>query len=124
MPSSLGSIMLPSDMKSPLETTVRRIVVSACCAIAIIALVMSSTLSAQRTTGGDSQSDRSVVSSGVAAPTQQDGFYPPLPVPHLPVGGGTLPITVSLPNDFFDPSVPSSTVIIEPVTTTLIDSTT
>src|SRR5205814_153492 len=33
-------------------------------------------------------------------------------------------ITVSLPIDNFDTSVPASTVIIEPVTTTLIDSTT
>ena len=39
-------------------------------------------------------------------------------------GCPTLPITVSLPNDYLDPSVPASTVIIAPVTTTLIDSTT
>ena len=32
-----------------------------------------------------------------------------------------MPITVSLPIDTFDTSVPSATVIIEPVTTTLID---
>ena len=39
-------------------------------------------------------------------------------------GCPTLPITMSLPNDFLDPSVPSNTVIIAPVTTTMIDSTT
>lgn len=36
----------------------------------------------------------------------------------------SLPITISLPNNFLDPSVPSSTVIIAPVTATLIDNTT
>ena len=39
-------------------------------------------------------------------------------------GCSTLPITLSLPNDFLDPSVPSNTVIIAPVTTTMIDSAT
>lgn len=53
-----------------------------------------------------------------------DGFYPPLPGQKATVDCPSLPITISLPNDFLDPSVPSSTVIIAPVTATLIDSTT
>jgi len=54
-----------------------------------------------------------------------DGFYPPLPGQKTTEGGcPTLPITLSLPNDFLDPSVPASTVIIAPVTTTMIDSAT
>src|SRR5690242_11626418 len=71
-------------------------------------------------------------SSFRAAPqATSDGFYPPLPAtaqsyhgfPTAPAGVPA-PITVSLPTQGFDNSVPSSTVIIEPVTTTLIDSTT
>src|SRR6266446_8775390 len=54
---------------------------------------------------------------------QQGGFYPPLPA--APEGGGNLPgITVALPVDSFDAALISSTVIIEPVTTTLLNSTT
>src|SRR2546429_178944 len=51
----------------------------------------------------------------VSAPGQQGGFFPPLP----PQGTG---ITVSLPVDTMDVSVPISTVIIEAVVTTNIDS--
>src|SRR6267142_707083 len=61
--------------------------------------------------------------SAIRAPAQQSGFFPPLP--SVPDGGGSNPnVTVSLPIDAFDTSVPASTVIIEPVTTTLINSTT
>src|SRR6266850_1384303 len=62
-------------------------------------------------------------SSFRAAPPRQDGFYPPLPA--APEGVGPNPnITLSLPVDSFNTSVPASTVIIEPVSTTLIDPTT
>src|SRR6266446_773407 len=63
-------------------------------------------------------------SSFRAAPqAAPDGFYPPLPA--APEGGGNLPgITVALPVDSFDAALISSTVIIEPVTTTLLNSTT
>src|SRR5438045_4801729 len=54
----------------------------------------------------------------------QGGFYPPLPGPAAPDGTFTNPnITVSLPIDSFSNTVPASTIIIEPVNTTLIDST-
>src|SRR5207248_2563036 len=52
-------------------------------------------------------------------------FYPALPVtPPLQQGDGVPGITVTLPIDSFNTSVPSSTVIIEPMTTSLIDPTT
>src|SRR5436190_18419952 len=60
-----------------------------------------------------------------APPQQQSGFYPALPVtPPLQQGDGVPGITVTLPTDSFNTSVPSSTVIIEPMTTSLIDPTT
>src|SRR5437016_1720692 len=59
----------------------------------------------------------------IPAPPQQDGFYPPLPAPAI-LEGAVPGITVALPMASFDNSVPASTVIIEPVTTTLIDPTT
>src|SRR5437762_2671603 len=62
---------------------------------------------------------------------QQDGFYPPLVVPATPQQPGFFPplpleaplgapaITVSLPIATLDTSVPASTIIIQPVMTTL-----
>src|SRR5436309_720438 len=73
--------------------------------------------------------------ANAAAPVRQSGFYPALP-DSRPFEGGFYPplpetapdgvpaITVALPIDTFNTTVPASTVIIEPVTTTLIDSTT
>ena len=53
-------------------------------------------------------------------PQQQGGFYPPLPLPAVPEG---VPgITVALPIDTTDVAIGAN--FIEPVTTTLIDSTT
>ena len=75
-----------------------------------------------------------VLAANVPAAPRQDGFYPPLPVstthrqdgfyPPLPLAPQGALITVSLPIASFDTSVPSSTIIIQPVTTTLIDNTT
>src|SRR5262249_46486585 len=48
-------------------------------------------------------------------PAQQPGFYPPLP-------DAVSNISVSLPVDTMDPSVPSSTVLIKPVICSNIDS--
>src|SRR6187551_2075464 len=63
------------------------------------------------------------------AAESQPGFWPPLPVkvapgqdpdPNAPTG---LPgITVSLPIDTMDTSVPSSTILIKPVNTTAISA--
>ena len=66
-----------------------------------------------------------MIASLRAATAKQDGFYPPLPlVPLLPplTTPTPSPITVSLPTDIFDNSVPIATVIIEPVTTTTLFS--
>src|SRR5262245_49908200 len=79
-------------------------------------------------------------SSFRAAPqSASDGFYPPLPVPARPTlasqngfypplpatpNATPFPVTVALPIDTLDAGIPASTVLIEPVTTTLIDSTT
>src|SRR6266446_8984041 len=67
--------------------------------------------------------------SNVPAPAPQDGFYPPLPVPAPARQAGFFPplpdgtaITVSLPIDTMDISVPISTVIIKPVITANIDA--
>src|SRR5437879_2434184 len=60
-----------------------------------------------------------VLAAPVPATPRQDGFYPPLPL--APQGAA---ITISLPIASFDNSVPNSTVIIQPVMTTLIDNTT
>src|SRR5881394_526489 len=70
-----------------------------------------------------------------AAPDRHPGFYPALPdskpfegrfYPPLPDSAPELAptITVSLPIDNFSTTVPASTIIIEPLTTTLIDPTT
>src|SRR5438132_1154186 len=72
-------------------------------------------------------------SSFRAAPqAASDSFYPPLPAPEQAQKGGlpaapegtfTNPnITVSLPVSGMDPLVPPGTLIVMPVTTTLIDS--
>src|SRR6266850_1352800 len=71
-------------------------------------------------------------SSFRAAPqAASDSFYPPLPAqqsafsPPLPAAPDGVPlITVALPVSAMDPSVPASTIIVLPVTTTLIDPTT
>src|SRR5438128_1614639 len=75
-----------------------------------------------------------VLAANVPAAPRQDVFYPPLPLPVTPRQDGFYPplplapqgaaITISLPIASFDNSVPNSTVIIQPVMTTLIDNTT
>src|SRR6266571_2445203 len=62
-----------------------------------------------------------VLAANVPAAPRQAGFFPPLP---FAAPQGAPLITVSLPTDNLDNSVPISTVIIEPVMTTLIDPTT
>src|SRR6267154_1765828 len=64
----------------------------------------------------------------LSAAPQQDGFYPPLPVPAPAQQAGFYPplpdgvgLTVSLPIDTMDVSVPISTVLIKPVVTDNID---
>src|SRR5204863_2837827 len=57
-----------------------------------------------------------------SVPALQGGFFPPLPAD--PDGITPLGITVALPVDTMNLSLPASTVYIKPVTTTLIDSTT
>src|SRR5204863_5052328 len=56
--------------------------------------------------------------ANIPAPPQQDGFFPPLPQQG---DGPTPPPIVTLPADLLFTSVPASTVLIEPVTTTAID---
>src|SRR5437899_3086602 len=104
--------MIKTDMNSSLERTAL--------VLAIVCGVVPSLLMSGAASAGPNPTPTPLPSP---APARQGGFFPPLPV--VPDGGGTLPgITVSLPIDNFDTSVPFSTVIIEPVTTTLIDSTT
>src|SRR5436190_21236953 len=104
--------MIEIDMDSWLEKSA---LVLAIVCVTTASLLMSGALSA-----GPTPTPTPLPRS---APAQQRGFFPPLP--SVPDGGGSNPnVTVSLPIDAFDTSVPASTVIIEPVTTTLIDSTT
>src|SRR5438552_6018948 len=104
--------MIKTDMDSPLTRTAL--------ALLIVCSVTASLLMRGAALAGPTPTPTPLPSPASA---RQGGFFPPLPV--VPDGGGTLPgITVSLPFDNFDTSVPLSAVIIEPVTTTLIDSTT
>src|ERR1043166_3272868 len=72
-------------------------------------------------TGPASQTVNPQERTNVSATLPQNGFFPPLP---LTAPQGAPLITVSLPTDNFDNQVPISTIIIEPVNTTLIDPTT
>src|ERR1044071_9676887 len=100
--------------------------------MAISAILFASSFMAapagQSNVSGTSQQDGFYPPLPVSGPAQQDGFYPPLPAtapaqptgfyPPLPGGVG---VTVSLPIDTMDTSVPISTVIIKPVLTSNID---
>src|SRR5438128_1209768 len=97
--------------------------------LALCAILFASSFKAAPQAAPDSaQPDTSAVSQqappNVPAPPQQNGFYPPLPVPPAVPEGSVPGITVALPIDSFNNSTPASTVIIEPMTTTLIDPTT
>src|ERR1044071_9489337 len=71
-------------------------------------------------------------SSFRAAPPQQDGFYPALPVNSSLQQGqsstslldGAREKRIPLPTDILNLPFPSSTIIMEPMTTSLIDPTT
>src|SRR5436190_24384399 len=64
-------------------------------------------------------------SSFRAAPTGQDGFYPPLPTAPAAAEApeGIVPITVSLPVDSIPDTTPTTVNILENVNTTTIDNT-
>src|SRR5438046_2667987 len=104
--------MIKTEMDSPLTRTAL--------VLALVRGVTASLLMSGAASAGPNPTQTPLPSP---APARQSGFFPPLPV--VPDGGGTLPgITVSLPIDTMDLSVPATTVLIKPVTTTLIDSTT
>jgi hypothetical protein len=104
--------MIKTNMNSRFEKTA--LVVATVCGVTA-SLLMSGPASAEST-------PTPTPFSG-SAPAQQSGFFPPLPAD--PDGITPLPgITVSLPVDTMNVSLPASTVYIKPVTTTLIDSTT